>query len=129
MREIGDFVIKAKRFLVSAEHLIEIGDYDSCVSRCYYAMFFMAEAVLLLKGLSPSSHKGVITLFGKHFVKPGIFPQEMGRALRRAYDYRLTGDYAIGISVNQQEAEKLIQDAKNFVSRVKDYLEAQSPTS
>ncbi|MEX2706693.1 MAG: HEPN domain-containing protein [Candidatus Freyrarchaeum guaymaensis] len=56
------------------------GDYDSCVSRCYYAMFFLAEAVLLTKGLRASSHKGVISLFGKHFVKTGIFEKGIGQS-------------------------------------------------
>ena len=41
-------------------------------------MFFLAEAVLLTKGLRASSHKGVISLFGKHFVKTGIFEKGIG---------------------------------------------------
>jgi hypothetical protein len=67
------------------------GDYDSSVSRCYYAMFFMAEAMLLSKGLRVSSLKGVITLFGEHFVKTDILKEELGKALRRAYDLRQKG--------------------------------------
>ena len=125
MKEIQDFIEKSERFLLSADHLLKVEDYDSCVSRCYYAMFFMAEAALMTRGLSPSSHKGVITLFGKQFVKTGVFDQEMGRALRRAHDYRLTGDYAIGVSVGREVAEDLLQSARDFVSRVRSYLVAQ----
>jgi len=36
---VQDFVAKAGRFLKSAEHLLALGDYDSCASRCDYAMF------------------------------------------------------------------------------------------
>jgi len=79
MKEIRDFMEKAEKFLTTAEHALNIGDHDSCVSRSYYAMFFMGEAALLTKGLSASSHKGVISLFGEHFVKTGIFDREMGR--------------------------------------------------
>ncbi|GFP37733.1 uncharacterized protein HKBW3S44_01410 [Candidatus Hakubella thermalkaliphila] len=71
MKEIRDFIEKAEKFLTTAEHALDIGDYDSCVSRSYYAMLFLAEAVLLTKGLTASSHKGVISLFGEHFVKTG----------------------------------------------------------
>ena len=67
MKEIRDLIKKTEKFLSTAEHALSIGDYDSCVSRCYYAMFFMAEAALLTKGLSASSHKGVISMFGRHF--------------------------------------------------------------
>ena len=73
MKEIEDFVEKSEKFLKTAEQALSIRDYDSCVSRCYYAMFFMAEAALLTKKLSASSHKGVISLFGEHFIKTGIF--------------------------------------------------------
>lgn len=102
MKEIKDLIEKAKKFITTAEHALNIGDYDSCVSRSYYAMFFMAEAVLLTKNLSASSHKGVISLFGKHFVKTGIFDRELGKALSDAYDKRLIGDYAIGFIITEK---------------------------
>ncbi|HIE31009.1 MAG TPA: HEPN domain-containing protein [Methanosarcinales archaeon] len=39
MKEITDFMKKAEKFLKTAELALDSGDYDSCVSRCYYAMF------------------------------------------------------------------------------------------
>lgn len=42
MREISIAIEKAERFLATAECALRMGDYDSCVSRSYYAMFFMA---------------------------------------------------------------------------------------
>ncbi len=124
-KELQDFIAKAERFLQSADHLFKMGDYDSCASRCYYAMFFMAEAALMLKGLSASSHRGVISLFGKHFVQTGIFDHELGQTLRRAYDVRLTGDYAVGITVSREEAEDLLRAAHKFVTTVRAYLERE----
>jgi uncharacterized protein (UPF0332 family) len=66
-------------------------------------MFFMAEAMLLTKNLSASSHKGVITLFGEHFVKTGIFERSLGRDLSDAYDKRLIGDHGIGFILTEKE--------------------------
>ncbi|MEX0569609.1 MAG: HEPN domain-containing protein, partial [Candidatus Njordarchaeota archaeon] len=37
MKEIKDLINKAEKFLATAEHALDIGDSDSCVSRCYYA--------------------------------------------------------------------------------------------
>ncbi len=93
MNEINDLTKKAEKFLKTAKIAFNSGDYDSCVSRCYYAMFFMAEAILLTKNLKANSHKGVISLFGEYFVKTGIFEKELGKTLRQAYDKRLIGDY------------------------------------
>jgi len=123
MKEIRYFMEKAEKFLTTAEHTLNIGDYDSCVSRSYYAMFFMAEAVLLTKNLSASSHKGVISLFGEHFVKTGIFDREMGKALNDAYDKRLIGDYGVGFIVTEEEARDLLEASQNFVQKLKNYLE------
>ena len=122
-KEIRDLLEKADRYLRSAELLLKDGDFDSCVSRCYYAMFFMAEAALLTKNLSASSHKGVISLFGEHFVKTGIFDRGLGKALNDAYDKRLIGDYGVGFTVTEEEARDMLETAKNFVQRLKNYLE------
>ena len=122
MKEIEDFIEKAEKFLKTAEQALNIGDYDSCVSRCYYAMFFMAEAALLTKNLSASSHKGVISLFGEHFIKTGIFDRGLGKALNDAYDKRLIGDYGVGFILTEEEARDMLETAKNFVQRLKSYL-------
>jgi len=93
MKEVEFLIKRAMRYLKSAEILLKEGDYESSVSRTYYAMFYSAQAMLLTQNLSFSSHKGVISAFGKHFVKSGIFPREMGRALNMAFEKRQIGDY------------------------------------
>lgn len=122
MKEIRDFTEKAEKFLVTAEQALNTGDYDSCVSRCYYAMFFMAEAMLLTKSLTASSHKGVISKFGEHFVKTKILDRNLGKALNDAYDKRLVGDYGVGFTVTEQQAKDLLKTAKDFVLKLKSYL-------
>ena len=122
MKEIRDLVEKSEKFLGTAEQALSIEDYDSCVSRCYYAMFFMAEATLLTENLSGSSHKGVISLFGKHFVKTKILGRDLGKALNDAYDKRLVGDYGVGFTVTKEQAQDLLETARNFVQKLKSYL-------
>lgn len=122
MNEIDYLVSKAKRFLKTAELALGDGDYDSCVSRAYYAMFFMTEALLLTKDLRASTHAGVIAIFGEHFIKTGIFSKELGKFLRRAYDARQKGDYGIGFLIEREEAEKRLKEARTFVEQVGRYL-------
>lgn len=52
MKEIISLYERAKNDLKSAELLLGEEDYESSVSRTYYAMFYTAEAVLLHKNLS-----------------------------------------------------------------------------
>ncbi len=123
MRELQDFIDKADKFLETAQQALQTGDCDSCVSRCYYAMFFTAEAVLLTRDLRASSHKGVISLFGEHFVKTGIFKKEFGKALNDAWDLRLIGDYGVGVTIKKKEAEGLLETARYFVQTISDFLQ------
>jgi len=119
---IDELTEKANKFLRTAEIALELGDFDSCVSRCYYAMFFLAEAALFTKGLSASSHKGVLSMFSQHFVRTGMFPREMGRLLNDAYDKRIVGDYGIGLTLAAEEVQQLLTDARAFVQAVSEYL-------
>lgn len=122
MKEIKSLIERAKKYLKSTEILLKEGDYESSVSRTYYAMFYSAQAVLLTKNLSFSSHKGVISAFGEHFVKTGIFPKEMGRKLNRAFEKRQIGDYEYTFVISKTEAEEIFENGKEFVEEIIQHL-------
>ncbi|HDZ17530.1 hypothetical protein LCGC14_0507140 [marine sediment metagenome] len=56
-------VEKAKKYIKSAKLLLDNGDFDSTASRIYYAMHYMAEALILIKNLKIKSHRGLISVF------------------------------------------------------------------
>lgn len=118
MNEIASLIERARRYLKSARMLLGEPDYESCVSRVYYAMFYAAQAMLLTKGLSSSSHKGVISAFGEHFVKTGVFEREMGRELNRAFEKRQVSDYEYAFVISRLEAEQSLVYGEQFVSAI-----------
>ncbi len=122
MGELESLIKRAERYLLSAKLLLAEGDYESSVSRVYYAMFFAAQAALLSKGLSYSSHKMVISSFGENFTKTNIFPKEMGREFNRAFDKRQISDYNFTFVIDKSEAEDMLVQGKEFVSSIKKYL-------
>lgn len=122
LKDIEILSAKAQVFLGTAEQTLSTGDYDSCASRCYYAMFLMAEAALLTKELSASTHKGVINLFGEHFARTEVLERHLGKTLSLAYRARIIGDYGVNRAVSKEEAEDLLEAARDFVGKVKDYL-------
>lgn len=122
MKEIESLIKRANKYLKSTEVLLREGDYESSVSRAYYAMFYAVEALLLTRGLSFSSHKGVISAFGEHFVKTGIFPKEMGRELNRAFEKRQLGDYEYTFVIAKKEAAEILKKGKDFLEKVIHYL-------
>ena len=122
MTEIDSLVKRAKRYIRSAELLLNDKDFESSVSRTYYAMFYAAQAVLLTKKLTFSSHKGVISAFGKHFIKTEIFPKEMSRELNRAFEKRQIGDYGYTFVVSEEEAVQMLRYGKEFIDKITSWL-------
>ncbi|HXX22496.1 MAG TPA: HEPN domain-containing protein [Terriglobia bacterium] len=111
-----------ENLLRKAEHSIEAakvmkmnGHFDFAVSRAYYSMFYLAEAFLLEKGLAFSKHSAVHAAFGEHFIRTGILPTHLHRALIHGMEVRLTGDYDSTKEVSVEEAEEQIANAEQFM--------------
>ncbi len=85
-------------------------------------MFYCVQALLLTKGLSVSSHKGLNTLFGEHFIKTGLLPKEMGRELNRAFEKRQLGDYEFIFVLTEDEAREILANAQTFTDNCVRYL-------
>jgi uncharacterized protein (UPF0332 family) len=66
-RDYQFFFSKAKRSVESAPVSHERGDYDFAASRAYYAMFYMAEALLWSLDQTYRSHRQTIGAYGKEF--------------------------------------------------------------
>ena len=64
--EIQALIEKAKRSQKAASNLFKDGDIDFAASRAYYSLFYVASALLLSRGLSFSSHSGVIANLEKN---------------------------------------------------------------
>jgi len=122
MSQIQALLEKARRYLRSVELLIQDGDYDSAVSRSYYAMFYSAQAALLKKKMTFTSHKAVISAFGRYFVKTGIFEKRLGRDLNIIFDERQLGDYESNFSISEDNARHTFESAQGFVDQVAEWL-------
>ena len=106
---------KASNSHKAAELLATQGMHDFAVSRAYFAMLYVTEALLLTKGLSFSKHSGAIAAFGQHFAKPGLVPAEFHRRLIEAQNSRNVADYDAGAGLTAGHATEQIQHAREFL--------------
>jgi len=113
---------KARRYVESAEALRLRSDFDSAVSRLYYAMFYCAEALLRARGQSFSSHRAVILAFAQQFVKPAVLPKDLHQWLQTAFEKRQVGDYEFVATVEEPEVLEMISQARQFVSMTEELL-------
>lgn len=107
---------KAQRSLEASQNLMEQGFYDFAVSRAYYALFYVAEALLDKEGLSFSSHAAVISAFGQYLARPGKVPLDLHRQLIDAQALRTRADYDIYPNLSKQDAQMLIAQADAFLA-------------
>jgi len=94
----------------------------SIINRTYYAMFYAMLALLIFEEYGTSKHSGVLSYFNSRFIKNGLLPRELGRAVNKAFDLRIRGDYREKVSLTKEQVAPFIDIAKKFVDTVKDYL-------
>ena len=92
--EFDRIIGKAERMLQAAAGAFRDGLLESAASRAYYAAFHAIQALLKSIDQTYSKHSGVIAAFHRDFVKTGIFPRRLGKALTRMVKHREIGDYS-----------------------------------
>jgi uncharacterized protein (UPF0332 family) len=94
-------------------------------AQSYYTIFYIAEALLLSKGLTFSSHSAIIAAYGKEFAKTGLLDPKFHRYIIEAQKRRQTGHYGDeGEEVTIEEARESFEWAEEFMQAVKAYLKA-----
>ena len=111
----SDLVQEAARSIEAARLLLQGGYPGYAASRAYYAMFYVAQALLEGEGLAFSKHSAVIAAFGKEFARTGRVPVEFHRFLIKAQEARMDADYG-GPRVDLQQAGELIENAERFLA-------------
>jgi uncharacterized protein (UPF0332 family) len=97
----------------------------SVINRAYYAMYYSVLALLIFESYSSSKHSGVLSFFNKRFIKGNVIPQDVGRAINRAFDLRQRGDYREYVTLSRKQAEPFLNEARKFIDTVQSYLKAE----
>lgn len=71
---------------------------------------------MLFENLEASSHKGIKTMLGLHFVKTGRLQAKYGRIYQQLFENRQSGDYEDFIYCDKELYDELFPQAKEFVS-------------
>jgi uncharacterized protein (UPF0332 family) len=131
--ELSDEVIalleRADQSIRAAEELAVKEYYDFAASRAYYAAFYAAKALILHDGLDFTKHSAVIAAIHQHYVKPGRLHRELGKSLNQLFELRGTGDYGGMVHVSQEEVNRAIELASEFLRTIKKILASASPLS
>lgn len=120
--EAEQLLKKAARSIRAAERLLEEGDIDFAASRAYYAMFYVAEALLHERGFQFKEHGGVHAAFAEQFVKTHQMDPKFHAWLVDAFDERIQGDYDVKSEVDSEEVTVVIRQAHEFPQEAQKHL-------
>jgi uncharacterized protein (UPF0332 family) len=113
---------KAERAIRAARVLLEADETEFAAGRVYYAMLYVAEALLYERDLVLRKHSAVHAAFGREFAKPGLLDPKYHRWLLTAFDARLQGDYQVVSSVTDQDLETGLEQAQEFLAVARSFL-------
>jgi len=105
-----------------ARLLLENKRYNSATNRFYYSIFYAIRALLATLGMDSSKHSGVLSLFHKEFVKPGLFSKSLSKIPNVSFEKRTDGDYEDYHKFSLEEVEKLAEDCHAFLSEAQSVL-------
>jgi len=111
----------AEQALDTAQGNLVSGDLRATINRAYYAIFYAASAVLLIKGIERRRHSGVISAFREYLVKTDLIETEYSNIYGEALVAREDADYAVEIPVDVDMAETVLNQARRFVQRMLEY--------
>lgn len=124
MRELAlNRLQQAGESLEEAEYLFNGNKSPrSVINRAYYAMFYAILALLIFEKYSSSKHSGVLSYFNLRFVKTELISRELGRAVNKAFDMRIRGDYREQVILTREQVAPFIDQAEKFIAAVRGYL-------
>lgn len=114
---------KALDTIEVAEGMLDMDKPEIAAGRAYYAMFYVAEALLYERGLEFNTHGQVIAAYGKLFAKTMELDPKFHKSLRTGFDTRISGDYDVDTNITNQLVTDMINQAREFLKAAREYLD------
>jgi hypothetical protein len=109
---------KARRMLEEAQKTFRDGMHQLSINRSYYAVLHASRSLLILEGIDPQRHDGVLRMLSLQFVKEGSLPPEITRNFKLLLSLRTDVDYADMESIYPEDAEDAIEKAEGFLEAI-----------
>lgn len=114
---------KSEEALRSAENNIKTNNLLTAQNRAYYAVFYIVLALAYLEEYTTGKHHQLRGWFNKKFIYENkIFDKTLSKIYSRLIINREKFDYDVTKFPEKEETIKDLEDAKYFVSTLKDYI-------
>lgn len=96
--------------------------WEAAANRLYYAVFHAVSALLIYDGHNIKSHRGIISMFGQHYVKTNLFTRQDGSLLSNLMIMRDNADYNCFYEADKEKIEPFIEPTGNLIRKIIDYI-------
>lgn len=109
--------------LKEADDAIKDAHWNLAIQRLYYAVYYMASALLMKNKIPAQIHNGVVGQIGLHFVTTGKLSKENGRLYSRLLQSRITGDYNDFFDFTREEVCSFVQPTRELVESLEELID------
>jgi uncharacterized protein (UPF0332 family) len=113
---------KAFTNIKEVDILVENHLWSTALNRIYYSCYYAVTALMVKNQFNPQTHGGVRKLFGLHFIKTGIIPNELGKFFSDVFDLRQTGDYDDFVEIKEDDVLALLPKAKELIVTIEEII-------
>ena len=114
---------KAQRTFEDMEFCANEGKWEAASNRLYYALFHAMSALLISDSYNVKSHRGILAMFGEHYVRTGIFERKDGSLLSDLVIMRDNADYNCFYEADEEKLSPLIAPTKSLIDKIKQYIQ------
>jgi uncharacterized protein (UPF0332 family) len=114
---------RAKEAIEEVKVLIEAKKFNAAVTRIYYGIFYIINALCLIDNFSTSKHSQLIGYFNKEYVKRKLVEPKIGKFLNRAYELRTKSDYGELVNFTKEEVENYFKEMKLFIIAIEKIID------
>lgn len=109
---------KAEKALIEAKDNAKMEHWNLVANRLYYAVFYMASALLIDKGFTAKSHNGIFCILGQEFVHKGLLSREDAKLASRLQNMRQSGDYDDMFDWTEEDVLPLFEKTENLITKM-----------
>lgn len=98
------------------------GKWETAANRLYYSVFHAMSALLVSDGHQVKSHRGIMALFGEHYVRTDVFSKKDGSLLSDLVIMRDNADYNCFFEANEEKLKPYIEPTRMLIDKIKAYI-------
>lgn len=98
------------------------GMWEASANRLYYALFHAMSALFICDSYQVKSHRGIMSKFGEHYVRTGVFSKKDGSLLSELVIMRDNADYNCFFEADEEKLSPYIEPTRILLEKIKDYI-------